>query len=71
MINVEFKWSGEFAKPQSQKNIIALHNNFKAKFHEHRTLETSSKSLYDNGLFDCISDFDKMVSLLFDNKPNR
>ena len=48
-INVEFEWSGGFAKSQSQKNIIALHNNFTAEFPEHRILEISSKSLQELG----------------------
>lgn len=49
MINVEFEWSGGFAKSQSQKNIVALHNNFTAEFPEHRILEISSKSLQELG----------------------
>lgn len=48
-INVEFKWSGGFAKSQSQKNIVALHNNFLAEFPEHKILEISSKSLQELG----------------------
>lgn len=48
-INVEFKWSGGFAKSQSQKNITALHNNFSAEYPEHKILEISSKSLQELG----------------------
>lgn len=48
-INVEFKWSGGFAKSQSQKNIVTLHNNFLAEFPEHKILEISSKSLQELG----------------------
>lgn len=48
-INVEFNWSGGFAKSQSQKNITALHNNFSAEYPEHRILEISSKSLQELG----------------------
>lgn len=47
--NVEFKWSGGFAKSQSQKNITALHNNFLADFPDNKILEISSKSLQELG----------------------
>lgn len=47
--NVEFTWSGGFAKSQSQKNITALHNNFLADFPDNKILEISSKSFQELG----------------------
>lgn len=49
LINVEFKWSGGFAKCQSQKNIVALHNNFLTICPEYKILEISSKSMQELG----------------------
>lgn len=49
VINVEFEWSGGFAKTQSQKNIVALHNEFLKTNNEHKILEISSKSLQELG----------------------
>lgn len=43
--NVEFKWSGGFAKSQSQKNVTAVHTAFSMLYPKHKILEISSKSL--------------------------
>ncbi len=48
-INIEFKWSGGFAKSQSQKNIKAIHSGFSAMYPKHKILEISSKSLQELG----------------------
>ena len=48
-INIEFKWSGGFAKSQSQKNIKAIHSGFLAMYPKHKILEISSKSLQELG----------------------
>lgn len=46
---VEFKWNGGFAKSQKQKNIQAIHNEFKRNHPEMKVLEISSKSMQDGG----------------------
>lgn len=48
-INIEFKWSGGFAKSQSQKNIKAIHSGISAMYPEHKILEISSKSFQELG----------------------
>lgn len=48
-INIEFKWSGGFAKSQLQKNIKAIHSGFSAMYPEHKILEISSKSFQELG----------------------
>lgn len=48
--NIEFKWSGGFAKCQSQKNITAIHTNFEKIHPECKILEISSKSLQEEGV---------------------
>ena len=48
-INVEFKWSGGFAKSQSQKNIKAIHSGFSTMYPEYKILEISSKSFQELG----------------------
>lgn len=46
----EFIWSGGFAASQKQKNILALHEAFRKRFHERKILEISSKSLQKEGI---------------------
>lgn len=46
----EFQWNGGFAASQKQKNIVALHNAFHARFPEKNILEISSKSLQPLGI---------------------
>ena len=45
----EFAWNGGFATSQKQKNIVALHNAFHARFSDRSILEISSKSLQSLG----------------------
>lgn len=47
---VEFQWHGGTSVPQKQKNVVALHNAFSARFPERRILEISSKSLQPLGV---------------------
>lgn len=48
-VDVEFVWSGGFAKTQSQKNIKALHDNFSKIYPDYKVLEISSKSMQEIG----------------------
>lgn len=43
-IDVEFEWNAGFAVSQKQKNIRALHENYKKIYENDRVLEISSKS---------------------------
>lgn len=47
--NVEFEWSGGFAKTQKQKNIYAIHEAFRRKDPGKNVLEISSKSMQEEG----------------------
>jgi len=48
-VNVEFEWNGGFAKTQKQKNIRALHENYRERRSDKKVLEISSKSLQEGG----------------------
>lgn len=64
VVNVEFKWSGGFAKSQSQKNITAIHSSFSAMCPDHKVLEISSKSLQEEGVYLSAFSLDKYVPYL-------
>ncbi|MCD7819634.1 MAG: hypothetical protein LUH07_11375, partial [Lachnospiraceae bacterium] len=48
-VPIEFIWNGGFAKTQKQKNIMAIHENFRKRMPGKKVLEISSKSMQEGG----------------------
>jgi len=50
LYSAEFNWNAGLSVSQKQKNVIALHEAFTARFPEKKVLEISSKSMQEGGV---------------------